>query len=162
MRPRGQLDQARFQLPFPSEVSTWGQLVALHRPSLLCVLFFFKIVKGKRTRKKKKPNLLREQPNSETDAESSRGTGPGAAGSAEKVEAAGPAAAEVRAAAGTGTSRALGARSSGAGAERGAQRGAQRGALAGQEVRGSRGGRPIVRWRRRPGARGPERGGTRK
>lgn len=105
---------------------------------------------------------LRKQSNSETDdAESSRWTGSGC--SRLGGEGGGRRSGHSRGAAagGAGTSRAPTARGSGAGAEKGAERGARAG-RAGQEVRGSRGGRPIVRWRRRPGARGPEGGGTRK
>lgn len=47
------MDQVLFQLLFPLEVSTWGQMLALPCPSLLCVSIF-QIIKGKRIERKKK------------------------------------------------------------------------------------------------------------
>lgn len=159
-RPQGQPAQVCVQLPFASEVSTWGQLVALHRPSLPCVLFSFS--NRKRKKKQRKTNPLRKQSKSETGRRAQPLEGAGVKPARrERVEAAGPAAAEARrpeAQARPGRLALAAPRP----ARRGGRGAAHRPARAGQEVHGGRDGRPIVRWRRRPGARGPEGGGTRK
>lgn len=94
LRPQGQLDQVCFQFPFPSEVSTWGQLVALHRPSLLRVLSSFS--NRKRKKKWKKQISVSNQTRKPTTPRAAAGRGRGAAGSAEKAEAAGAATAEAQ------------------------------------------------------------------
>lgn len=170
LRPQGQLDQVSFQLPFSLAVSTWGQTVALRCPGWPCVLFSFSNHKWKKNRKKKN-HILLKQPRWEilrAAAAAFRDRGEdGLAGGCRGRRTCPVGAKARRPKARALPGRAVAAASPAAAELRSwpAPRGARCPAHGPAGPAGGSpppGRRPIVRWRRRPGARGPEGSGTRK